>query len=151
MKRLALAVSLLLAGPALAQPQEEAPGGLISLSVGQAKVFRFDEPFGRVDFMPKETADAIPQSDRQLSIVGIKSGTTHMFVFSSDGRQIFSTDITVAQEPGHLVKIYGTSSRDRVAREGFVATYCDEFGCSRPDQDLPRPAVSVERVIQERR
>jgi Flp pilus assembly secretin CpaC len=145
MKRLAF-VFLLLSGSAWAQPpQEIETSDQISVGVGQAKVFRFDEPFGRIDFMPKDTADAVPQSDRQLSIIGIKAGISQMFVFSPDGKQIYSAAVTVSPEPGRLVKIYGTGKNDDL-NSGFIAVYCDASGCGRPDKDLPMPtAITVER------
>jgi hypothetical protein len=144
MRRLALAF-LLLSGAAWAQPQEVPTEGQISLSVGQVKAFRFDQPIGRVDFMNKGTAEAVPQSDRQITIGGLGTGITQMFVFSPEGRQIYSAEIIVAPEPGHIVKIYGTGKNDDL-NAGFASVYCDELGCGRPDKDLPTPAVTVERV-----
>ncbi len=151
-KAILAAACLFLCGGASAQsPQEIATQETISVGVGQAKVFRFGEPFARVEFMPKDTADAVPQSDRQLSIIGIKPGISQMFVFSPNGQQIYSANVTVAPEPGRMVKIYGTATKDEINNRGFEIVYCDAFGCGRPDKDLPKPAVSVERIIRDRR
>lgn len=147
-----LVAALLFCSSAWAQsPQESPPPDLISLSVGQAKSFRFEQPFAKIEFMPKDTADAVPQSDRQLSVVGIKTGTTHMFVFGSNGSPIYSAEVAVAPESGRMVKIYGATSKDDISNRGFEVVYCDEFGCGRPDKDMPKPSVSVERIIRERR
>lgn len=151
MKRLILLAALMLAGPALAQPEATTADDVISLSVGRAEVVPFNESIGSVEFMPKDIADAVPHSDKKISVVGIKTGLTQMFVFSSDRRLIYSAAIAVGSEPGRMVKIYGTTKKDDISNAGFEIVYCDEFGCGRPDKDLPRPAVSVERVVTQRR
>lgn len=137
---------LLLASGAMAQPPEEVvPEGQISLAVGQPKVFRFDEAVSRVDVITKGVVEATAQSDHQITLIGTDAGTTQMFVFSPQGKRLYSAAITVTAEPGHRVKIYGTGKNDDV-NAGFVSVYCNEFGCGRPDKDLPVPQVTVERV-----
>jgi hypothetical protein len=145
MKRLVF-VLLLLAGPAWAQPQEIESEGLIQLSVGQAKAFEFKDPIGQIYFAPGDVVQSVPQSDRQFTISPITSGTTRMFVRDPTGKLVYNVDIVVAPEPGHIVKFYGGSKNDDL-NAGYVAVYCTEFGCERPDKDLPKPTTySVERV-----
>jgi hypothetical protein len=147
MKRLLVAAALvLLATPAFAQPPREVvPEGNISLGVGQVKVFMFSEPLSRVNVITKGTVEATPQSDRQISIVGLAEGATQMFVYSPAGERLYGATVTVTAESGHLVKIYGTGKNDDI-NAGFVQMYCNEFTCGRPDKDLPVPTVSVERI-----
>jgi hypothetical protein len=147
MKRLALtAVCLLLAGHAWAQPQEIESEGLIKLSVGQAKAFEFSEPIGRIDFAPKDIVEGVPQTDRQFTISPLTSGSTRMFVRDPTGKLVYNVDIVVAPEPGQIVKLYGINKNDDL-NAGYTAVYCTEFGCERPDKDLPKPtAITVERL-----
>jgi hypothetical protein len=145
MRRLALTL-LLLSGPAWAQPQEISSEGLIKLSVGQSKAFEFAEPFREIYFAPEDIVKSVPQSDRQFTIAPIAAGSTRMFVRSPNGQLMYNVDIVVSPEPGHLVKLYGGNRNDDL-NAGYVAVYCTDVGCERPDKDLPKPtAFSVERV-----
>lgn len=129
-----------------AGPREIVNSNQISLVAGQAKAFVFDEPIGRVDLIHKDIVEAVPQNDRQISIVGLKAGITQMFVSTPTGQRIYSAEIVVSPEQGRLVKIYGTGKNEDL-NAGYVAVYCDEFGCGRPDKDLPQPtAITVERI-----
>lgn len=98
MKRLAF-VLLLLAGNAWAQPpQEVTPEGNISLTVGQAKVFRFDDPLARIDVTRPGIVEATKQSDRQIMLSGIAPGEVRMFVVSPDGQRMYDAVITVVAD-----------------------------------------------------
>lgn len=147
MRAFVLVASLLMACPALAgPPQEIVAKNQILLSVGQSKTFRFDEPVGRIDFATKDTAEAVPHNDQQITIVGTKPGVTQLFISTPSGASMYSAEIIVQPEPGHLVKIYGTGKNDDL-NAGYMAVFCTSNGCSRPDQDLPRPtAITIERV-----
>jgi hypothetical protein len=68
-----------------------------------------------------------------------------MFVFGSEGKRLYGATVTVTPEPGHQVKIYASGKNDDV-NAGFISIYCNEFGCGRPDKDLPTPQVTVERI-----
>jgi hypothetical protein len=150
MKRLVLVAALLLSGGAFAQPQEVTPIGNISIGVGQTKVLLFDEPIGRIDVIAKNAVETAVQSDRQMSIIGTNPGETPMFVYSPQGKQLYSATVTVNPEPGHLVKIYGTGKNDEF-NAGYIMQFCNELGCGRPDKDLPKPTIySVERISRGR-
>ena len=146
MKRFALML-LLLAGPALAQaPQDIPSNGQILLSVGGTKALQFQEPIVNVDFAHKGIVEGNPLTDQQLVLSAIAPGVTRMFVRASNGKMIYNVEIVVAPEPGHLVKLYGTSKNDDL-NAGYTAVYCTETGCERPDKDLPRPtAITIDRV-----
>jgi hypothetical protein len=146
MKRLAFLITLMMAGSALAQqPEEVIPDGKIALSIGQSKIFRLDEPLNRIDVISKGIVEATAQSDHQFSIVGTEAGATQLFVFSPEGKRLYSATVTVSPEPGHRVRIYGVGKNDDI-NAGFVSVYCNDVWCGRPDRDLPTPNVTVERV-----
>ncbi|WP_141342772.1 pilus assembly protein N-terminal domain-containing protein [Bradyrhizobium sp. USDA 3458] len=147
MKRLVLIVAALtLSDGALAQPREVIPTDQISLARGQIKVLVFDEQIGRINVVGKGIVEAEPQTDKQMSVEGIGSGSSQLFVFSKDGKQIYSAAVVVTAELGHLVKIYGNNKNDDL-NAGHVLVWCNEFGCGRPDGDLSKPtSFGVERV-----
>jgi hypothetical protein len=141
---------MLVAGHAFAeQPQEVIPQGQISLGVGEVRAFMFKEPLSRVNVLTKGTIEATPQSDRQISIVGLAVGVTQMFVYAPDGEQLYGAVVTVTPEPGHIVKIYGTGKNEDI-NAGYVQMYCNQYTCGRPDSDLPKPTITVERVSRGR-
>ena len=147
MKRLVLiAAALTLSSGAFGQPREVIPTDQISLARGQIKVLVFDEQIGRINVVGKGIVEAEPQTDRQMSIEGIGSGSSQLFVFSKDGKQIYSAAVMVTAELGHLVKIYGHSKNDDL-NAGHTLVWCNEFGCGRPDGDLPKAtSFGVERI-----
>jgi hypothetical protein len=146
MKLFALMVALLWPGAALAQ--SELPAAMdILLSKGQVKIFQFDEPISRVNVVGKGIVETEPLTDRQLSIVGISPGETRVVVSSQNGRMILNAGVTVNPESGHVVKIYGLTDKNADLNAGYTFTFCHEFGCGRPDYDLPKPTqIIVERV-----
>ncbi len=153
MKRWLLVTALLFsAGNAVAQaPQEVIPEGEIWLAVGQIKIFRFEETIGRVNVVTQGQVEATPQSDRQISLVGVAAGSTQMFVFNPDGKRLYGATVNVTSEPGRIVKMYGTGKNNDLYNPGFTAMSCNEFGCARPDKDLPVPQISIERISRDRR
>lgn len=148
MKRLVLMAALLFSGAALAQPGasvEVQPGDPLDLARGQTKVLRFTEPVSEVVVLTKGVVDTKAVTDRQMAISGIGPGTARIIVFSRDGNQIYDSEVTVTPEPGRIVKIYGQNKDDDMGT-GYTALFCNEFGCGRPDYDIPRPQVTVQRI-----
>lgn len=142
--RIIAVIALLWAGAAMAQPpQEVTPEFTISIGLGQTRVYRFDEPFDRINVISKGIVTATAQTDHQLSLVGDAVGETYIYVYGPSGT-LMEAALMVTPEKGHVVKMYGTGRNEDV-NAGFVMTYCNEFGCGRPDKDLPVPAVTVER------
>lgn len=147
MRRFVLMVGLLLSGAALAQPIEIRPAGQISLSKGQVKILQFEEAISKVSIVLSGVIDAEPLTERQLAISGTGTGGTMLVVFAPDGRQIYNAAVIVSPEAGHIVKIYGQRDKNDDLNAGYSSTYCNEFGCGRPDFDLPKPtSVTVERI-----
>lgn len=113
--RLLVAWAVLLSGSsfALAQaPKEIQSDDLIKLNLGQSKAFDFKDPFGRIDFAPKDIVEGVPQSDRQLTIAPLTSGSTRMFVRDLNGKLVYNAEIVVAPESGRVVKLYGGNKND---------------------------------------
>lgn len=138
--------AMLVCSAAWAQPPAEViPEGEISVGLNEVKVFHFADSVSTINVITKGTIQANAQTDHQVSIVGLAAGETQMFLYSADGKTIYSATVTVTPEAGHLVKIYGTGKNEDV-NAGFISTYCNGSGCGRPDKDLPTPSVSVERV-----
>jgi len=132
------------AGP----PREIAATQQIILIAGQSKALVFDEQIRDIVLTQKGIAEVTPLNDRQLSVVGLKAGITQMIVAAPDGRQIYSAEVLVSSEPGHLVKMYGVGKNDDL-NAGYSAVYCDDRGCGRPDRDLPLPtAITIERTTR---
>ena len=138
--------ALLLAGSAWAEaPEELKPEGSIFVAIGQIKVFRFSETVSQVNVLTPGQIEATAQTDRQITIVGIKPGVTQIVVFGADKTRLFDAEVTVTPDPGRLVKLWlGTGKDDTNA--GHVAVYCTEFGCGRPDQDFARSEIPVQRI-----
>jgi hypothetical protein len=130
---LTVALGLLAASPALAQPpglpQEIPPDMEFSLGVGEAKTLRFGSAIGKVETLNEGIARVSAQSDHVLTLFGVAPGGDHLIVFGPDGQQFFSADISVAPAAGHLVKLYGHRGKD------YVGWYCSETGCGRADLD----------------
>lgn len=151
MKLFALvAAALLWSGAALAQAEVQ-PAMDVLLSKGQVKIFQFEEPISRVNVIGKGIVETEPLTDRQLAINGISPGETRIVVSSQNGRLLLNAAVTVNPESGHIVKIYGLTDKNSDLNAGYSMTYCHEFGCGRPDYDLPKPtAITVQRVRSER-
>ncbi len=150
MKRLALVLLLSLV-PAGAfaqqqQPREVTTENKIEMAVGQTKRLRFSDPFGQIVFSQKDIAEALPpQGDQEFAFFAKAPGITRLIVTTADGKTLYDAEIFVSPDRGTLVKIYGTGKNDDL-NAGYIGIYCDPFGCSRPDKDLPAPtSVTVNR------
>jgi hypothetical protein len=141
-----VAALLLVAGSASAQPPRELTSqDQITLVAGTGKMLVFDEPVGRIDVTQKDIVEATPQTDRRISIAAMKAGVVQMVVSSPSGQVIYSANVIVSPEPGHIVKMYSPGKNDDL-NAGYSAVFCDDRGCGRPDKDLPLPtAITVER------
>lgn len=147
MRAFVLVAALLLAGNAWAQqPREVATENQIQMAVGQTKRLQFGSPFGQIVFSQKDIAEALPpQGDQEFAFVAKSPGITRLIVTSADGKTLYDAEIFVSPDRGRLVRIYNTGKNDDL-NAGYVAVYCDQFGCSRPDKDLPAPtSVTINR------
>jgi len=148
MRLLVAVAATILAGSAWAQsevrPEITVPTDAISMSVGQAQELNFPTVFDRIELSTDAVVQAKPLTDRVMTLHGLAAGETLMTVFAG-GRKLYSARVTVSAEPGHLVKIYGSGKTDDV-NAGHIAVMCNEFGCGRPDKDMPRPTVEVRRI-----
>lgn len=148
MRAFVLVMALLMAGGAWAQqqPRNVGPAEKVEMSVGQTNLLRFNDAFGSIVFSQKDVAELIPpRGDREFAYIAKQPGITRLMVATADGKSLYDAEIFVSPDRGTLVKIYGTGKNDDL-NAGFVAVYCDPFGCSRPDKDLPMPtSVTVNR------
>ena len=128
-------ICCLLATPALAQPQEQperiVPEAAISIGIGRSETLRFRSSFGVVNVATQGIVQAIPQSDRVLTLYGQAEGTTLLTVRTNNGDEIYSATVSVTQEPGHVVRLYG----DPKVRD-YTGFYCTETACGRADKEL---------------
>lgn len=135
MRSILILFGLLISFSAMAQPKQP-PRILqhqenIDLTIGESRTFEFAEPFGRIGTATEGVAVVLPQSDRQLTISGLKAGQTTMFVQGTQGDMYLAT-VTVTPGSGHLVRFYGYP---RDVTKDYIGFYCSEFGCGRADQD----------------
>lgn len=145
--RNALAVLLAIAwtGAALAQPPappvELEPDGEISLGIGQTKTFRFDTAFAKAGTSTQGIAELSPQTDHILTITGLSAGETKMYIFSDKGDRLYSATLTITPENGHIVRIYGGSTKGQEGdSKDFVGVWCTSTYCGRADKDVaPSP------------
>jgi len=79
-----------------------------------------------------------------MTLHGVGAGETMITVFAGN-RELYSAVLRVSAEPGHRVKIYATGKNDD-ANAGHVAVFCNERGCGRPDTDMPRPTITIQRI-----
>ena len=135
--------------PVLAQPREEperlAPEASISVGVGRAEILRFRTAFGTVNVATQGIVQAIPQSDHVLTLYGEKEGATILTVRTDKGEEIYSATVSVTQEPGRVVRLYGR--RDVPDYTGF---YCTTAACGRADKELNgsrEPTRTIETII----
>lgn len=150
MKKLVMIACVLLAGSAWAQPPVEVkPDQVISIGIGQTRIFRFDEPISQVNVVSKGIVEAQAQTDHQISLVGESEGETHLYVFSPDNKRMFEARVVVTTESGHIVRLYGYHDDSNKDFQGF---YCTEAGCGRADKDLPNRGLptSTQTTITQR-
>lgn len=145
MKRFALVILFAMTSVAYAQqqPREIVTDNKIDMSVGQTKRLSFKDPFGQIVFSQKEIAEALPpQGDQEFAFVAKAPGITRLIVTTADGKTLYDAEIYVNPDRGHLVRIYNTGKNEDL-NAGYSAVYCDQFGCSRPDKDLPQPTSVI--------
>ncbi len=148
MRAFVLVVALLLAGDAWAQqqPREVVTDNKIDMAVGHTRRLQFNEPFGQIVFSNKEIADPITAfGDHAFAFVAKAPGVTRLMVDTKDGKSLYDAEIFVSPDRGRLVRMYNTGKNEDL-NAGYSAVYCDPFGCSRPDKDLPPPtSVTINR------
>ena len=145
---IALAAATVLAGSAFAQPDTSptlsVPEDSISMSVGQSQRLNFPTVFDRIELSAPDVVQAKPLSDRVMTLHGVGAGETLMTVFAGN-QELYSAILNVSAEPGHLVKLYANGKNDDT-NAGHVAVFCNERGCGRPDRDMPRPTITIQRI-----
>lgn len=145
--------AIFVCGMAWAQPPEIVePEDQIQLGIGEARTLKFHEPFTRAGTVTENIAQILPQSDRTLTVSGMASGQTLMFVHDEKGNLIYSATISVTPSTGHLVRLYGGTRDKDTAMRGldYAGYYCTELTCSRADGDKPMPsgqATTITRPI----
>jgi hypothetical protein len=162
MKRFAL-VAMLLCGCAYAQPQQHQvpeviqPDDTIEVGVGEPKILRFPAAFKDISMAIKGVADIVPEGDRQITVTGLTTGQTTLFVKDEKGTVLYTAMIAVSAStaPGHMVKVYGQKTIQRgVAKPGteFDAFLCTGTGCGRVNPDLePAPTgVAISETKQDK-
>jgi pilus assembly protein CpaC len=74
----------------------------VLISVGKNEDVRVDSPFTDVTVADPEVADVTPLTDRTLSILGKKIGTTRVSIYAEGKRQIGIFDIEVSYDVSRL-------------------------------------------------
>jgi len=136
----ALALLSFFAGPAIAAEPVEVPqsGSQIQLGVDETKIFRFDETITRVEVSRNGIVEAIPRSQTEISLFGLNTGRTPIFVFGAGGNRIYTGTIAVTLDPGHLVRIYrqpvqeekNAASRGEGKTDAADDYWCTDVRCS---------------------
>lgn len=101
------AAQLTVSTPALAQHIEAQSGdsdALAHLTVikNKSKNIKLDIPFADATVGSPEIADIVPISDRQLYILGKKTGTTNILLYDREKRLIGVVDVEVRMDTGNL-------------------------------------------------
>lgn len=143
MKRLLLTVALLPLIPAAVGAAEMVditpPSTEVLIGVDQVKIYRFDEPFTRVEIPKDGIVEVTPRSQMELNIIGRNPGRTPFVVIGEGGRRIFTGTLVVEQEAGHRVRIYRlptqeekTAAKDRGDGKTDAADdyWCSDVRCS---------------------
>ncbi len=74
----------------------------VKISLGKSESVRTETSFGEVIVSDPEVADAIPMTDRSLSILGKKIGTTRVSVYAEGKRLVGVFDIEVSYDTSRL-------------------------------------------------
>ena len=74
----------------------------VLVPVGKTEDVRVDAPFTDITVGDPEVADVTPLTDRALSILGKKIGTTRVTVYAEDKRQVGIFDIEVSYDVSRL-------------------------------------------------
>jgi len=104
---LALAMTPLASGmfPAQARDVEltaSRTSATVKISIGKSESVRTETSFGEVIVADPEVADAIPMTDRSLSILGKKIGTTRVSVYAEGKKLVGVFDIEVSYDTSRL-------------------------------------------------
>lgn len=130
MRNILIVAALLVTGAALAQPPES-PRKVeiqdeLSIPLGYSEILQFTQPFSTINVATQGIVRASAKTDRTMVLTGEAEGSTIMFVYGEDGRELYSTRINVTAERGHSVKVYS-----KQATHEYHAYYCNETTCSR--------------------
>jgi len=145
------ACAMLLAPPSLgeasAQRLLQIAGGkrsvMVTVPVGKTEDVRVDAPFTDITIGDSEVADVSPMTDRTISILGKKIGTTRVTLYSENKVQIGLFDIEVTYDVTRLSQEIGRFSSGGI-RVSSVNGRILLTGTSRDAQTLDR-AVQIAR------
>jgi len=154
---------------ALAQPEEIQTENVISMVVGQEKVFGFSKDVSEIRILSEGIVKAMSHTSKTIALTATGPGVTNVFFYGpgNDGeryhaRVIVGPAMFPDKEPGHVVRIYGWAppaqkdsqrgglsininnggNQNAGASQGqpdFVARYCSPTGCGEP---MP-PAAAI--------
>jgi Flp pilus assembly secretin CpaC len=143
-----LALLSLFAGPAIAADPVEVPqsGRQIQVGVDETKIFRFDERITKVEVSRNGIVEAVPRSQTEISLFGLNTGRTPMFVFGEGGKRIYAGTVSVTLDPGHLVRIYRQPAKEEkdaaaAGKSDAKTDAADDYWCTdvRCSARLPPP------------
>src|SRR5947208_9685682 len=100
-----LAFATLAAAPAQAREVELAAGrsaATVKISIGKSESVRTGESFSEVIVSDPDIADAIPLTDRSLSVLGKKIGTARVSVYGDAKKLVGVFDIEVSYDTSRL-------------------------------------------------
>jgi pilus assembly protein CpaC len=78
--------------------------GAIKIAVGKSETVRIDRSFADVIVGDPETADAIPLTDRSLSILGRKIGTTRVSLYGDGKALVGIVDVEISYDTAQLAE-----------------------------------------------
>ncbi len=108
----ALALGLLLAGPALAETSDP-----ISVKVNMARILRISAPAATVIIGNPGVADITIQDPQTLVLTGRSYGQTNLIILDAAGNPIADTIVSVVQAQTDLVTVYLGTARTTLACE----------------------------------
>jgi len=74
----------------------------VSVAVGKTEDLRVDSPFNEITVGDSEVADVTPLTDRSLSILGKKIGTTRVSIYGEEKRLVGIFDVEVSYDVSRL-------------------------------------------------
>ena len=101
----------------------------VMVTIGKSEDLRVDSPFTEVTVGDPEVADVSPLTDRSLSILGKKIGTTRVSIYGEGKRSVGVLDIEVSYDVSRL-----SSEIQRITGGGIRASSVNGNGrrsCSR--------------------
>lgn len=85
---------------------------MFRVAIDHARLIRLDRDAAQIIIGNPAFADVAAQNARLLIVTGKSYGTTNLIVLDTDGKDIFSTHISVLAEPESVVTLYnGTVKR----------------------------------------